>query len=688
MSEQFPLQQQLQEILQSHSLEALDAFKEPVSWQGMRPTDRELLGKLFVMKGEGLLKCGDSSAVDYFNRAAQVASDSGQIFFLLGKAFAAQEHSVNSLGSALLYFKQAASLAPASFDLWYGWAQALRQKGLLLGVVDYFYEAEEKFAHAFELLEGDRQELSAELLWRWGKNYYAAGMIAGEAIDFHNALAKCGSAAECGLDSAEFWTDYGHIYLELARLLNRRDLYNSAVGCYHKAIATAHDLYDAWRSLGFCYYHLFEGNFNADYYVCAAVSFENGSKLHSDDSSLWLQWGRLQFEHGRQSCDRDLLEESLGKFHRADILSPQQPSILCSWGEALLYCGSVVDSLDWLKEAQGKFMRALELQPDNHEAWHLLGACLNELGRYFGDARYFKLAIEKFQHGLSINKLSPSLWYGLAASHFSLGEISGDAKLVEKASRFYEKAMENKKTTDPQHWNGWGIVLLKLAEITNEKRNVEAAVAKFEQALMLYSSRNGDDDLDPDLLYNYGCALDFLGDFYEEACYYEKAVQALTKVLQIDSEYTAARYNLALALSHLGEQTADVECFHQAIDQFQMLLTVDREDGMVWSEYGLTLLNLAQLVHDAALPDKSLQYYEDAADKLLCAVSLGCLQASYYLACLFSLLRRFDDAMFYIERADSQDALPPIDEVMRDDWLESLRQTTAFKIWLERRDVP
>jgi tetratricopeptide (TPR) repeat protein len=259
---------------------------------------------------------------------------------------------------------------------------------------------------------------------------------------------------------------------------------------------------------------------------------------------------------------------------------------------------------------------------------------------------------------------------------------------VEKASRFYEKAMENKKTTDPQHWNGWGIVLLKLAEITNEKRNVEAAVAKFEQALMLYSSRNGDDDLDPDLLYNYGCALDFLGDFYEEACYYEKAVQALTKVLQIDSEYTAARYNLALALSHLGEQTADVECFHQAIDQFQMLLTVDREDGMVWSEYGLTLLNLAQLVHDAALPDKSLQYYEDAADKLLCAVSLGCLQASYYLACLFSLLRRFDDAMFYIERADSQDALPPIDEVMRDDWLESLRQTTAFKIWLERRDVP
>lgn len=684
MTEPLSLQHHLQNILSSQAFEALEAFKDPISWSPMQKTERELLGQLFVQKGEILLKNGDSHAVDFFNKAAQVASESPKIFYLLGKAYASQEHSVNSLGAALRYFDHSVTLAPTSFEVWNAFGETLLQKGALMNEPEYFLEAQQKFSKAHSHISKLTSPSQANFFWHWGKSFYCSGKLSGEAVDFHGALDKYASADNKGMDCAEFWQDYGDVYFELARLLNRGDLHLKAAECYQRAISLNHDLFEVWRSLGLCYFKLFEQSLENEDYAFAGMSFENGTKLNPHDTQVWLHWARLQFAQARLTGELALLESSLSKFEKADNLYPQQPTTLCYWGEALLYCGALADRIDWLKAAEGKFLRTLELQPENDEAWHLLGSCLNELGRYFSDAQYYRRAIDKFQHGLSINKLSPSLWYGMAASHFSLGDISGDAKMVEKASRFYEKAMENKKTTDPQHWNGWGIVLLKLAEITQEKRNIEDAIGKFEQAILLYSSLNGDEDLDPDLLYNYGCALDFLGDFYEEPIYYEKAIQALSKALQIDPDYVAARYNLALAFSHLGEQAGDIDCFQQSIEQFQFLIAHDREDAMVWSEYGLALLNLAFLVDEPALPHKSLALFEEAEEKLQTAIALGCLQSYYYLACLHSLKENVADAMFYLQKGETNNALPSFEEMARDEWLDNLRDTAAFLNWKER----
>ena len=72
--------------------------------------------------------------------------------------------------------------------------------------------------------------------------------------------------------------------------------------------------------------------------------------------------------------------------------------------------------------------------------------------------------------------------------------------------------------------------------------------------------------LDPEWFYNYGCAMDLLGDLDENPECYEKAIQSLSKVLQIDPKYTLVHFNLALALSHFGEVTADVEYFKKSFE--------------------------------------------------------------------------------------------------------------------------
>ena len=231
----------------------------------------------------------------------------------------------------------------------------------------------------------------------------------------------------------------------------------------------------------------------------------------------------------------------------------------------------------------------------------------------------------------------------------------------------------------PQILNDWGYALLKLAELTSNKNYVETALDKFEQAITRQSKEYGNAAIDPEWFYNYGCALDFLGDFNEDVTYYEKAVYVLSKTIQLDPTYTDARYNLALALSHLGEATADIEALNRANDHFQILLSQDNEDEMGWNDWGLTLLTLAHLLDDKALPHQSQKLYEQAENKLHHAAALGNIHSFYNLTCLYSLTENYTAAIYSLERAELAGALPSLDDLMHDEWLEGLRQTEGFR---------
>jgi len=267
------------------------------------------------------------------------------------------------------------------------------------------------------------------------------------------------------------------------------------------------------------------------------------------------------------------------------------------------------------------------------------------------------------------------------SKYYCVGDLKNDPALIEQSIMYSERAVENSKVVVPQFLNDWGVSLMKMAEITSDKSYLEAAVEKFEMALANFTEDHPD-SFDPEWLYNYGCALDFLGDFYEEASYYEKAIKMLTKFLQIDSSYLHAHYNLASAYAHLGELVGDVDCFHKAIEHFQAFINEDNEDELVWNDYGLTLLNLADLLHDPSLPNLSQVCFAQAEEKFLHSISLGNGNAFYNLACLYSLTEHYPQAIHYMEKAEQQNALPPLDEMMEDEWLENLHQTQEFRNFL------
>ena len=85
----------------------------------------------------------------------------------------------------------------------------------------------------------------------------------------------------------------------------------------------------------------------------------------------------------------------------------------------------------------------------------------------------------------------------------------------------------------PEFWNDWGLVLMKLAHITDEKRYMEAALKKFEQAIRLKRESLAREQVDPEWLYNYGCALEFLGDYTDDVARFEQAVQVCLSCIGI-----------------------------------------------------------------------------------------------------------------------------------------------------------
>jgi tetratricopeptide (TPR) repeat protein len=689
MKENLPPEFKFQELIGESSLHTLQALSNPETWQALTNPDKELLAQLLINKGRHLLEHGDSHALAHFDKAAQIASHCHKTFYLIGKAYATQEHNVGCLRSALECYDRSLTISSSAVegDVWLAFVELLLRKGELLSEVGYFQAAKEKCAAFYALHPGLSEAVLSELFWLWGRCYCLAGRVYGEAVDFYEALEKYRQAESKGLHRAEFWKNFGDTYFELAALLDRSDLYNQAIEYYQKSLKLSHDCIDTWYSLASSYLRLFEYSGSQSDFSMSDTCFVNTLKIDNKNFKAWVDWGYLLCEYGKLHGDKIALGKSCAKFEAAQAIEPNDARLFRLWGEALMYEGALSEDITTLRAAEKRLVLSLEMQPENGEAWYLYGCCLNEFGRYFGDARYYHQAIEKFNHGLVVDNEFPFLWHGIGLSNFALGDLDGDWDLLFLAADNYEKAIEEGAGKSLQCWNDWGVTLMRLAEVLGDKIYAELALDKFEKAMNLQDFTYGDEP-DLELLYNYGCAFDFLGDFYEEADYYEKSIEALTKVLQIDPDYTNARYNLALTLSHLGELVMDVDCLHRAAEQFQHLIVFDAEDEVAWHEYGLVMLNLARLVYDVAIPEKSRFYYDQAEMKLTLALALGCQASAYSLAGLYAETNKLDLAMFHLEKAESYKVLPHIDELMQDERLIALHSTAAFQEFHARLTKP
>ncbi|MDP1608130.1 MAG: hypothetical protein Q8L98_02310 [Chlamydiales bacterium] len=629
----------------------------------------------YLYLGEAALLQGNLAALSLFEMATNLAPKNFFIWHRQGIAFfeyGSLEGKEKALLIASKYFKMATTLQPSSFEAWFFWGAVLLQLGRFHEEHHFFLEAKEKYQKAIELSLEQSPAILAEIYWDYGIVWATIAERSGEALDMSLAIQSFQkSLKENPNPYPEFWNDLGNAYVQLGLLVNDSRLYLQAIEHLSHATLAQPAYLDGWMSMAYTYSQLYINTMDEQFVARGVECFEKVTSIDPKNVDAWLQWGQLLGEAGWLNRDMKLLDGSVAKCSRAYLLDSNDPSIVSQLVESLTYLGTSGSRLNLLIEAENKVLKIIDSITDDPDLWRAYGICLIGFGRYYNDPDYFDMAIEKLQYGLSLDRTDAELWHALGTAHKLLADVTEDIDIIERATRFFLRAIDLKPSC-PSFMYDAACALLSYSELTDSLDALEQALALFET--LLYNQRNILLN-HPQWLFQYASALEWMGDFSTEESYFGKAVEMYSQVLLIDPDYPELHVHLGICLVHLGHMTLDKEYYSRAVQSFALAVRQDEENEKSWLEWGLCLVHLAHHTIDETTMN---QLYFEAEQKIIRAGSLGNANAHYHLACLYSILGRYPEAMNLIRQALHLKALPPFEEILEDEWLDNLRSTKEF----------
>ncbi len=636
-----------------------------------------------VTQGEHSLLSRDPAGVELFQKASQLEPQNADLLFRQALAlyeYGQEEGKKNILLLASKKLRTATLLNPLSFRYWQLWGSVLCLLGKISGSHHYFLEAKKKCTRALPLIDNQDSSILSDFYWDYGVVWKHIAEKSEEALDFQVALDAFGKASDYSDQfPEEFWNDFGQTALCLAGRINDIRLYVKAINCFKHAIATSISSSEGWILLAGALQALYAYTHDEDHFSQANECFAAAAKTRPQNADLWLNWAKLLCNAGRQNQDTKRLRSCIEKCHRAHACDPNNSLITATWAEALALLGELSERLDILYDAQNKIAESVQTSEEHPDLWYAYGMCFNSFARYFNDTDYYYQAIEKFQQGTSLDRTCHRHWHAIATAYATIGQLEGDLDALELSCRFFSKAIDLQASSF--YIYDYARALSKIGEITHEQQWLEEALVHFERALNIQKNAVY---LHPEWLFHYASTLDMLGDFYEEESYYLRAIEILSHVLTIDPDFPHIHHRLALCFAHIADLNEDVEHFHRAAHHYRLAAKHEEENDQILLDWGVTLINLSQHLHVTCEIE---QFFREAESKLTQAAKLGNLLAFYHLSCLYSLQGHYEKAIRFLEKADSFSSLPPLEELLQDDWLDDLRDTPDFHEFLSHLET-
>lgn len=631
-----------------------------------------LRGELFLLKREG------REGIDLLEQASELDPFNPMLFYRQGLSlfeYASEEGAEKALSLAIKKLKKATGLNPNLIEAFHVLGNALYRFGDQHKNEKDLLEALKNYERALSLAEMSPYDAIADLHWDYGNLWSTLYHHSEEICDLQKALIAY-QKASCDTEvvSAEFWIDFGKAELQFAKQAHDVRRAIKAISCFKNAVSKDSPCFEGWSYLAKSLKTLYEFTHEEDHFTQAIDFFEAALQLKSQDADLWVEYTRFLCDCGKRSKEVKRVRTCIEKCHRGYAYNSNHPRLLAIWAEALALLGELTERADLIFEAQNKISEALNVTEDDPEIWYSAGMCVKSLATYFNDYEYHYQAIEKFQIGLSIDRTCHRLWHALALSYAFLAHFLIDAKEIEKAVKFFQKASALYPSSF--YLIDYAVALSKFGEAVHNKDYLENALSGFEQALNLQKNAIY---LHPDWLFQYASTLDLLGDFHEEDVYYNRAIEIFCHVVMIDPDYPNVHHRLAQTFCHLGDLIGDSDHFYRAIHHLRLALKHDEENDQIILDWALALIHIGQHayhVHDAEL------IYKEAEHKLMQAAKLGNVQTYYHLGCLYSILKQYDKAMYFIQKADAFKSLPPMEEILQDEWLDGLRATVDFRDFL------
>lgn len=635
------------------------------------------IGDSFFKQGELRLLHGDSSGIQFFDLALQLDPQNPKLHYDQGLSlveFGSERGKEKILLQAAKRFKSSVNLNPSFFEGWHAWGNVLFLLGKTTEEYHYFLEAEAKYKRAISLSKGQLSDVLSDLYWSYGSVWSVISKRSKEPSDMRFALQSFALAHQNQEDlPIEFWHDYGNIYLELAYRINDFRYFMQGIHCFKNAVSISISSFESWLQLALALSRLYSFTHHEDHFTQANECYTTAAQLNSKNLELWLNWAKLLHESGKLLKDPKRARCAIEKCHRAHSIDKTNALVIGVWAESLASLGSLTDQVNYIYEAQNKLSEVVNYASDP-ELLYASGYVLFTFGKYFQELDFYYQAAEKFQEGLSIDRTYHKLWHAIACSYTEAAKLEDDNSLFAKAHRFYQKALHLHGSS--LYYFDYGYSLFKLGDFTEDSESLRLAIQNFEMALNIYKDAIY---LHPDWLFYYGIAHDALGICTEDRSLYTKALELLNHVLMIDPEHPKVHHHLGLVYSHLAELSGETLPYQKSFYHYRLAQKKDEENDQIILDWAVTLAAYADTFDDV---NESLAYFKEAEFKMTQAAKLGNTHAYYHLACLHALLSNPQKAIFFMYKADEMDSLPPIHELLEDDWLESLKSEPAFQDFL------
>lgn len=283
----------------------------------------------------------------------------------------------------------------------------------------------------------------------------------------------------------------------------------------------------------------------------ALASYRKATEEESHRPEFWIDLGNVLYK-----LDRD--DEALEAYEKAIELNPErEDDRIRAWigkGQALLGLKKLDEALEALEKAQA-------IDPNNTKSWFYKGLVLNELGEKRRAQNAYETVIDKCDRILNEN---PNDLEVLSQKADALGKL----KKNQEALSLWEKIDRQYPDYFPAQLN--------LSNQLSFSGKYDAALGTIDRAI-----ENVPEWKQPEVWVTKGSILiqrpskDKLQDL-------EAAVEAFTKALEINPNFTPA-------LQARGQASMELGQFQDALNDFDRAVRIDSQDAKSWILRGAVL---------------------------------------------------------------------------------------------------
>ncbi len=661
---------QLCDLLQNERLDELSSFLKEILESNLEASDKKtVVDYIIAWLDDHVIPKNNEPLfheliVFLSHLAPENTYETARLYFTYGK--------ISSKGRYFLYAQDKISeIKSPNAEEYHLWGNILMELGSYISEDTFFEQAVDKYAEACRLGGS-----STQLLWDFAQGWKELSDRSGEISDLKQAIDYFQKALSLKPTKAFFFVNFGQTLHSYAHLTGNPYYLREAIEMF-KISLHKQQTPSGWVGYALAHIKLFE-------LTHARADFDHANKIIEEaiaavpsQADLWIHWGELYLKAGWQSQSLPQLEMAIEKLTSMKIQECSPLKVAALLSHALVSLGFILDDLKLLSEGKERILSVLSTVPDHQKVIHAAGSAYLAHALYFNDPKAFRKAVEFFQSGVEKDGTNTDHLFGLFQAYYGWALVEKDKVLFQKSLKMIQRLTLLRPFSAFYHMS-FGIALLRFSKFeTNSEPFVEEAIVKFKKSLSIRE--------ESETLFHYAHALNIAGDLTADEKSYEQASEILRTLFYKLPTDMRVVHELGISLSRFGELTSNLECLEEAIELFQTVSNRQAEDDGVLCLLGYTKLLLSELIDDPTLPAHAEKLKSSAESTLLSAAHLGNSEASYHLACLYSLTKHLDCAMEHLLRAEANSGLPSIEEVEHDAWLLNLEKYKPFIEFLTTR---